>query len=284
LSQYPSPSLAGTIRNSLIPVIAFLDDPIDSVRYLKESTHCSFLEALRAQTAAATICGALFGNSSVLLINRSAGGTAGGVGGRILDQLGLAKTIASKFIEQFAGEAGAASWPLERTLSRRVVGYAAPGKASSITAEEAAVIDQVLSPMTLMAVHHDVEPISWPSSVFLYGDRPNERAPLVADVTGAARVIFYGPYFHLPPGRWQVQIVLGFSHDIFGTPFSIEVHGSELVAKTVVKPDGGGIFRGSFAMSQARPQDPLELRIRNEEGAIEGRIGLARARFFPQAH
>jgi hypothetical protein len=245
---------------------------------------CSFLEALRAQTAAVTICGALFRNSAVLLINRSDGGTVGSVVGRIFDSLRLENTITAKtsLIEQFTGTTGVAFWPIEQVLSQCVPGYVAPGKTSSISSEEAVVIDQVLSPMVLTSFSRDVTPICWPSSVFLYGDRPNECAPLVADVTGAARVIFYGPYLHLPAGRWRVQVVLGFSDDIFGTPFSIEVHGSAVVAKAVVKPNGGGIFRGSFSMAHTKPQDPLELRIRNEEGAIEGRIGLARVRFLPE--
>jgi hypothetical protein len=205
---------------------------------------------LRFQASVSTICGALFRNSAVLLIDRSDGGTVGSMVGRILDSFRA--------------------------------GYVPPGKTSSISSEEVAIIDQVLSPIALTAVSSDITPICWPSSVFLYGDRPNERAPLVADVTGVARIIFYGPYFHLPAGRWQVQVVLGFSDDIFGTPFSIEVHGSAVVAKAVVKPHGGGIFTGSFSMAHTKSQDPLELRIRNEEGAIEGRIGLARVRFLPK--
>jgi hypothetical protein len=284
LAQYPSPSLVDIIRGSRVPTVACLDELKDAVRYLKESVGCTFLEALRAHTAAATVCGAFFDNPSVLLVERRADSTTGRIAGQMLDHLRLDMTFPAKksLIEQFAGEAGATAWPLERLLSRRVVGYLAPGKTSTISADEAAVIEQVLAPMTRMSIGRDVRPICWPSSVFLFGDRPNERAPLVADITGAARIIFYGPYFHLPAGRWQVQIVLGFSYDIFGTPFSIEVHGSTLVAKAFVRPDGEGIFSASFSMTHTRPQDPLELRVRNEEGAIEGRIGLARVQFFSE--
>jgi hypothetical protein len=282
LAQYPSPSLAAIIRGSRLPTIACLDEVIDAVRYLKESLGCTFLEALRAHTAAAAVCGAFFDNPSVLLVERRDDGTTGKIAGQMLDHLGLGMTLPAKqsLIEQFAGESGAMAWPLERSLSRRVVGYLLPGKTSTIAANEAAVIEQVLAPMTRMSTTRYGGPICWPSSVFLFGDRPNEPAPLVADVTGAARIIFYGPYFHLPTGRWQAQVVLGFSHDIFGTPFSIEVHGTTLVAKAIVKPHGEGIFKASFSMTHTRPQDPLELRIRNEEGAIEGRIGLARVQFF----
>ncbi len=278
LSQYPSPSLLAIIRAARVPVLAFLDEPIDSVRYLKEAMNCTFIEALRAQTAAATVYAALWDNPSVVLINRSGGWTTRRVVAQLLDQLGIKTTETAKeaFIVRFLGENGAAKLPLETALSRHVFGYAKWGKTSTLSSEEITVIGQVLTPMMLAAIRSNIGPICWPSSVFLHGDRPNERAPLVADLTGAARIIYYGPYLHLQAGRWQVRLILGFSHDIFGTPLSIEVHGSELVAKALVKPKGEGIFRVSFSMVHRKPQDPLELRIRNDEGAIEGRIGLSR--------
>jgi len=285
LSQYPSSSLAHIIRAARLPVIAFLDEPVESVRYLKDALGCSFLEALRAQTAAATVCGALRDNRSVALINRSAGGTTDRVVAQVLDQLGVRVTAATvkRFIEKFVGESGAAALPLENALSRRVLGYVAPGKLVTISSEEAVVIGRMLTPMMLMATRHVVEPICWPSSLFLFGDRPNERAPETAELTGPARIIFYGPYFHLPAGRWLVRMFLGFSQDIFGTPLSIEVHGSTLVAKALVKPQEEGIFQVSFSMVHNRPEDALEVRIRNEEGAIEGRIGLLRIEFLPES-
>src|SRR5215470_3060277 len=227
LAQYPSPSLTAIIRGGRLPTIAYLDEATDAVRYLKETVGCTFMEALRAQTAAATVCGAFFDNPGVLVVDRRNKRTTGKIAEQILDHLGLRMTPTAKksLDERFVGEAGAMAWSLERALARRVAGYLAPGKTSTISAQEAAVIEQVLVPMLRMSIADNVGPICWPSPVFLFGDRPNEPAPLVAEVTGAARIIFYGPYFHLPAGKWLAQIVLGFSHDIFGTPFSIEVHG-----------------------------------------------------------
>jgi hypothetical protein len=284
LSQYPSPSLAGIIGGAHLPVIAFLDEPIDAVRFLKETHGCSFVEALRAQTAAATACAVLRDNPRVLLINRSVGGLIGGITAQVLNQLRIHVSDAAMatFIDTFMDAPDAAKLPLESALARRVLGYARSAPTSTTAYKEAAVISQVLVPMMMSAVRHNVEPICWPSAVFLSGDRPNEAAPLVADLTGAARVIYYGPYFYLPAGRWQVRITLGFSEDIFGTPLSLQVHGSELVAKTLVKPADAGLFRVSFPMVHLRPQDPLELRICSDEGAIEGRIGLSRVQLIPE--
>jgi len=59
------------ISNSRVPVVAFLDDPIDSVQYLKQSTGSSFIEALRSQTAAATVSPALFKSRNTLIIHPS---------------------------------------------------------------------------------------------------------------------------------------------------------------------------------------------------------------------
>ena len=284
LSQYPSAGLLDIIRDARVPVIAFLDQPIDAVRFLKKAANCTFIEALRAQTAAATVYAALRDNPAVVLISRSEGALACRVVAQILDQLGLTTTEFAReaFIAKFLGE-GAAKLPLESALSRRVFGYEKLGKTSALSSEETTVIGQVLTPMMRAAFRSDIGPICWPSSVFLHGDRPNERAPLVAELTGAARIIYYGPYFHLQAGRWQVRPILGFSHDIFGTPLWIEVYGSELIATALIKPKDEGIFQVSFSLVHHKPQDPLQFRIRSDESAIEGRIGLSRVHLIPEA-
>lgn len=277
LSQYPSPSLISLIRTARLRVIAFLDEPVDSVRYMRDTLACTFIEALRAQTAAATVYGALYDNRSAILINRSIGGTTGTVAALMLGHLDVGidadamKTLTEKFL-----------LPLEAALSRHVAGYIPPGKSPSISSDETTVIGQVLEPMMSMAIRGAAEPICWPASVFLYGDLPNNRAPPTAELTGPARIIFYGPYFHLPAGRWQVRMILTFSEDVFGTPFSVEVYGSSLVAKALVRPKGEGTYQATFSMVHENPQDALELRICNAEGAIEGRISLSEVRLIPE--
>jgi hypothetical protein len=278
LVQYPSGSLVHIIRSAQLPVIAFIDEPIDSVRYMREALGCTFIEALRAQTAAAVVYKELRNNPGATLINRSTGGTAGTVAAQVLGRLslGLDASAVTRLTEKF-------SLPLELALRRHVAGYLAPDTLTMTSNEDAAVIGQVLRPMILMATAQKAEPICWPNSVFLFGDQPDKRAPPTAEVTGPARIIFYGPYFHLPAGRWQVRMIISFSDDPLGIPFSVEVHGSALIAKAIIKPNGEGTFQVSFSMTHDKPQDALELRIRNDEAAIEGRISLSQVLLIPEA-
>src|SRR5258708_19077130 len=83
LAQYPSPSLTSIIRSGRLPTIAYLDDAVDAVRYLKESVGCTFLEALRAQTAAATVCGAFSDNPSGILVDPPGSRTTGKTSGEV---------------------------------------------------------------------------------------------------------------------------------------------------------------------------------------------------------
>src|SRR5260370_15097624 len=140
LAQYPSASLTSIIRSGRLPTIAYLDDAVDAVRYLKESVGCTFLEALRAQTAAATVCGAFFDNPSVLLVDRRDNRTTGKIAGQILDHLGLGMTPTAKksLIERFVGGAGCIRWSPVSTTARRGAGYLIPGTTPTMPAQKAA--------------------------------------------------------------------------------------------------------------------------------------------------
>ena len=151
----------------------------------------------------------------------------------------------------------------------------------AIGAEDVAVVRQVLSPMVLGALSRDVGPITWPSRVFLFGDTPDQPAPAVADITGGARVLFYGPYFHLPPGEWAVRMVLAFSSETRGLPFRLQVFArSRMIAWTSFRPAEGGAFEGTFRLSHLEPEQPLEIQLINDEGVLEGHMALGQLTFL----
>jgi hypothetical protein len=80
------------------------------------------------------------------------------------------------------------------------------------------------------------------------------------------------------------RFILGFSADVGKMAFTIEVHNTELMAKVRFDaPTGSGIFQASFVLNCDKPQQPIEIRLRNEEGAIEGRIALAWIEFMLQS-
>jgi hypothetical protein len=111
------------------------------------------------------------------------------------------------------------------------------------------------------------------------GDKPNVVAPVAIDVTGRARIIFYGPYLHLPQGQWKARVLIGFSQDIGGMPFTIEAYSTELLGKARIFAAHGGIFEFEFEARVTTPHEPIEVRIMSEQGAIEGHMGLVSISF-----
>src|SRR5262249_13569113 len=160
---------------------------------------------------------------------------------------------------------------LHRTSSYKPVGE----WSSDLTPSEATIVDQVLKPIVLMALKEECTPIKWPYQVLLSGDRPNEPAPMIAEVAGAARNIYYGPYLHMPPGTYRARLVAGYSKEAVGLPFSADVAGSTQLAKARFRPTEPGILQGEFLVVHNLPQDPLEMRFRNDEGEIDGQVGVA---------
>ncbi len=75
-------------------------------------------------------------------------------------------------------------------------------------------------------------------------------------------------------GTWQASLTLGFSKDAVGLPMKISAYGPGLLGEASLRPKQEGIFAARFSFTVTEPEQPVELHVRTEEGAIEGRIAL----------
>ena len=280
-TQFPSESVQLVVERGQLPIIAFIDDAAEAVAYLLRTTGCTFIDALRSTTCGAVLNPGFFRGVSTLVLHRGLAMGAHRTLERALTHLGLALP-ADKLAELKMKYCaiGLDSNSLESSLAKCVVGYQPIGRSHDLTAEQHSITEQVLSPLVRMALSDDQPPITWPSGVFLSGDRPNERAPVVAEMTGAARIIYYGPYLYLPAGAWAAEIAVGFSKDAVGSTFTIEVYGSDLIARGKFRAVQTGLFTGTFIFTHKRHQDHLEIRFSNDQGAIEGKFGLAWVKLY----
>ena len=169
---------------------------------------------------------------------------------------------------------------LESSLQACVDGYETLENArAQFTAKENATIGGVLGPLIQMSFRDTAENIIWPIETFLSGDRPDTPASLVADLTGGARILYYGPYFYLPSGSWKARMIVGFSAGALRTPFSVEVYGGRLLAHATMVPEAKGVFHASFDFVHDDALEPVEVRVRTDRGAIEGRVALGNVEF-----
>jgi hypothetical protein len=233
LSHFPSPSLQAKCGKGTAPILLCLDDPLDSVRYLQHGSNVSVVEALRLQTAAAASYPQLRGNARLLILHRLADAPAADIIDAVLDhfEIELTREQRATLRHRRLGPEGSDA-DLESSMQFCVRGYERLDQARTrFTPKEIAMIGGVLAPLIQLSFREDAEPIVWPNEAFLSGDRPDTPASLVADLTGGARILYYGPYFYLPAGSWKARITVGFSTAALRTPFSVEVFGGRLLQR-----------------------------------------------------
>ena len=283
LSNFPGPALIAKVRAGAIPVLALIDDPTDSVRFLQQQAKVSVTEALRALTLAHTIDRALFDNASVMIVHRGLAIDAAELIDLILQCLGIRLGAdALRGLKERHVRAGDAS-QLEDMLAKNVPEWAPlEDQSSYFSADEAALVAQVLAPIVHFAFEIHPPSVVWSQKLFYLGDKPNEPPAVITDITGGARNLFYGPYLYLPPGRYRGSFVVGLSKDTRNMPFVLKVvqsAGQSILAEAHWNSPGEGIFQGGFDFNHLASDQAIEILLRNNEGAIEGRVALVHVSF-----
>lgn len=255
-AQFPSRSLRDALSAQPIPVILITTSATDAVCYQRQAQP-NLLEAVRTIGASLALIGDCRPNGPVLRLDGSSSLSAAAVLSALAGHMGI----------ELSGEAASALLEALGPFPSVPMGGLAEADEGIVTL----VLEKSVAHLRDATV--PTKSI-WPHRVFFSGDRPNEEAPLVADATGGSRILYYGPYFHLAEGRWRARLTLGFTKEAVGLPLKISAWGPGLLGEARFRPRQEGIFAAPFSFTVAEPEHPVELHIRTEEGAIEGRIAL----------
>jgi hypothetical protein len=262
--------------------ILFIGDPMKDLAHLQETLSQPQHALLRATTGAAVMMLGVAGDPGALVVRERAT-TARMAAAQILEALGFPATGegAEALINRFAGPAEAT------TLAQAIDFYPAGmvvGRARPLNEALAGLAKKAVAPVFQAATTGKRATITWPRSCFFDGDRMGEPALPWVEVAGAARILYYGPYLHVPEGIWTVVATLCFSDDLESTTFSLElVAGSTPLARARVKPKRSGTFYAPFEVAIPQTDEPIELRISTDQGSIFGRMALIDVAFKPVA-
>lgn len=277
-SQYPSPSAIALTAAGRLDAIVIACDPKWSVSFLMASGN-SLLEAIRLLTGHMTANVAIGTTSRSRLVYPAFDQPAGVTARSLLAHCGLPTDPAT-----VAEVLAAIQAPLEPSAPLiDVVTQIAPevAQAPVLTMEQSAIVDNTLAGLAAMALGDFKTPIIWPTEVYFFGDVPNTPIPAIAPVTGPSRVMAYGPYLHLPPARYAVELIIAFSGRIEEIPFLLEFHAlDQCLARYRLEGRRSGAYRSRFYLTVVDPVAPIEVRLRNERGAIEGEVSLGELRFL----
>ena len=255
-AQFPSRSLRDALSAQAIPVILFTTSGTDAVCFQRQAQP-TLIEAVRTVGASISLIGDCRPSGPVLRLDGSSPPPAAVILAAVADHMGF----------ELSGEAA--------TALLEALGPVPAAQLGGLAEVDEGIVTLVLE-NSVAHLRDATVPIKavWPHRVFFSGDRPNEEAPLVTDATGGSRILYYGPYFHLAEGRWRAKLTLGFTKEAVGLPLKISAFGPGLLGEARFRPRQEGIFAAPFSFTVTEPEHPVELHIRTEEGAIEGRIAL----------
>ena len=233
-----------------IPVVAFIDAPGPALQALladgvDEITHT------RAMTAILAGLSGLDRRTDALVIRPAAGADLSATARHLAKWLGLA-----------GGDIAPAPVPI--------------AELGGFTRQ---IADELLTPMLDAVLSGVRQEFLLPRECLLC--RTHDPAAPVVDISGPARPLYFGPFFHFPHGPWQVELELWFSDDVGDASFAAELFTGVLLSRARMRPGRGGWFRAAFPVQIDQPEIPIELRIWVERGAIEGRMGLRQIKFVP---
>jgi hypothetical protein len=274
VAQHPSQAAIAAVCQDRLAALLVIDDPALALRELLR-VGLSRDTIIRSLSASVTVLGQAAGSRSALIVTRHPGQAVRPLLDRVLTHLGVAMPPADA--AQLAARFGAGQSAAEAVLRP-------PHDSGELPQEDAALVHTALAPACRYAATGQRTAIVWPRACLFWGDRPGEPAPRVLDLTGPSRVLVYGPYFRLPPGRWTARAIVAFSPLCRGMGFTVELHGSAEFGRRRFVVQQAGVFAIGFRVMVPSAREALEIRLVSQSGAIEGNLGIDRIEFVPAAN
>jgi hypothetical protein len=125
----------------------------------------------------------------------------------------------------------------------------------------------------------DIKSIRCPMTAFLTWEPPWEPMKGALHLVGPARLLSFGPFFHLPTGFWSADVVIEVGDCLSENRLRIDVVGREVLAGVTTTLPAFGVYGCSIQFQVNDPMLPIEVRIQMLTGAIEGLFLLRGATF-----
>jgi len=174
------------------------------------------------------------------------------------------------------------SRPRTRRIAERIAAseltraLASAPAAAALSTPAQRVVDGALAGYAELFGGGVLDQIVWRREIFILHSEGFVRPTGIIDVAGPPRVLIYGPYIHLPPGRWSARIILGVSPDAAGNSFLIDAFAdTRQLGHSVLVPTAGGVHAADIDFSLDEPSAKgLEIRVLVTNQKPRGRLAL----------
>lgn len=267
-AEAPETELVSEWRDAKAVTAVVLDDPIATARHIRATAGITERKALARVTRSFAIAEDWLLAERRPLVARSS-------------QRQDAVIAGLESIATACGLANTRPW-FEYYFREHAGGAHEPAPTAEAGASDDALTKAVLSGYAKLLDGGRVDAVTWPAAAFSKADANSENADADIAMEGPARWLAYGPYMHLPNGRWISESVFAAAKNFNGCKFAADMYQQGPVDKVLaghkfVLPEEG-VFSLSFDFDTLDPRAPIENRFQTEEGLIGGTFRLHETR------
>jgi len=150
---------------------------------------------------------------------------------------------------------------------------------SALIGSDRKLVENLAQQYSAIAEGRAFDEVYWPRPFFQYGDVPDRPLDGSVILTGPARIVFFGPYLHVPPGAWNAEVQIEVTDCRMDTIAYADIYNGQAVLSAVsMRFPRKGVYAFDIAFETSTPHRPLEIRMHLLKGAIEGELLLHGAR------
>jgi hypothetical protein len=281
ISQFPERALIEVLLGQREHIVVFVESAADSVRYLARSAHQPDIALVRAVSASLACMTNLADKPGVMICRRDTIGQSPLINlilsiSRHFRLRLTAETFARDLSPLYRAPGRTPLSPFELVAPHLVADYVSrvENDAGPSTSTEKLIASALVPLDKWRADAKRAVKMVWPGEVFSVAGWPEQNSTVKVPIAGGARCLIYGPYLHLPPGRWCARILVDFEVNAGDERFAIEVVAREVISAAQIRPPLSGLFALSIVFQVEKPEVSLEIRVSLQSGAIEGAISL----------
>lgn len=288
LFHYPTNQAIEALAAISVRAVYLAEPPKLSVHYLIAATNRTALEAIRVCTASYVANIALRQAPRAVVLHRSSPAPIPQLVRGLCSYLDLTPDEAeldayAHHLTRSIGTSACLDEAVAAFMAASNAAAAAGDAATSDLANADALIASILDPLDSLLKSRAITSIEWPPASLTWSSLPPERYGQSIELVGPARMLCHGPYLHLPPASYDVDVVIEVSGPKLDATFRLEIHaGERCLARARMQPLASGRFKGRLGFDHTRPEPEVQAQIIIERGAIDGEFSLIALTLTPR--
>jgi hypothetical protein len=276
VSDLPSTPLLSLIRSSRMPTIIFLDKFEEVVNQLVETRGMQLRQAVRHATKVFCLIDQVPDEAALRVSARDGRRSLKAFIASVCDFFGQDQTAeeARDVMTALGYAAGDSITLREHTMAKLPQLSSAESIAARSDAEGQAMLTLIAKQYAEVGTARSVAQIAWPTELFFQAHPPQDFLVGPTDLVGPARLLFYGPYLHLPKGSWIATITVEVAENFSGNYLYVDVFAGSVLAAGETPLPPSGVFGFDLQFEIIDPFLGVEVRSQILSGAIEGRLEL----------